>query len=230
VMHLLRSTCARRNLPNLRLLQITPSVQTRLSHRYTQALPNAKPVAIYLLVSRQRQQIDYTQGMFLRNCPAGVTCFNLNLATAIMTVHNLRNTVVSPRLVRTTSKVAVGRFEEQQKEHKDEEREREHGPHRGAVVLLDELIALFYVFRRRIVCCLRSHLAGWSEFAVARAWGRLVEIALCVAEGVALRVGVVAYALHTLRQAVLVLECVSIAVVGARCSVWRRQHILHPYP
>jgi hypothetical protein len=174
------------------------------SHRHAHGLPDSQAVTVDVLVPFQPQQLLYTQTITLRNRP---TCFALldsNMTTAFMTVQNLRGSVVSPY-----AKAAVDASEHQQQEYKDEECEREHCAHGLAVVPVHGVVALFDIFGWRVACRLGRLETGWFEFPVAGTRFGLEEVAVGVAEGVALCVGIVAYALHALGQAMLVLELIS---------------------
>ena len=151
-------------------------------------------ITIYSLIPLHCQQFLYTHTMRLGDFPAGVSFLNRDSRRTIITV-DLRRPNISSR------PSASEKPEHEKHEHDGDESKRQHHLHGLSIRLLDLLIA-----RLNFRIAQQWPLALRVELAIAVAFGGLVDGAVGGAEGVGLRVGVVADALEALGETLLVLD------------------------
>ena len=151
-------------------------------------------ITVYSLIPLHCQQFLYTHTMRLGDFPAGVSFLNRDSRRIIITV-DLRRPNISSR------PSASEKPEHEKHEHDGDESKRQHHLHGLSIRLLDLLIA-----RLNFRIAQQWSLALRVELAIAVAFGGLVDGAVGGAEGVGLRVGVVANALEALGETLLVLD------------------------
>ena len=187
----------------------TASHVPALPIRHANALQNAQLIAVDAIVARNTLQLVHRNPKLLANLPARIARLDLDLARAIRAIQPLR--AMRPRHT-GAAPVHVDELEHDEQEDEDGERKGHEHAHRGPVLGVGALVARLR-FLRRVA------LPHGFQVAVASAWGRLVERAVRVAEGVAFCVAVVADALHAFGEAALVLEDVSAGWSGGMGEV-----------